>query len=105
MHSITKSAPTDFVDVTEVAGDEVSREQVERMCHRYEWARHFCDGKDVLEVACGSGQGLGFLQRFAKSVAGGDVSDVLINRAREHYGNRVALTKFDAHMLPNLLMS
>ena len=47
----------DYSTVTEVGGDDVSRAQVERLCHRYYWAGAYCLGKDVLEVACGTGAG------------------------------------------------
>ena len=50
---------TDYLDVTELSGDEVSEEQVVRLCQRYYWAKEYCVDKVVLEVACGSGQGLG----------------------------------------------
>ena len=100
MQPATNSSDRDFVDVTEVTGDHVSQEQVDRMCHRYYWAREFCEGKDVLEIACGSGQGLGYLRRFATRISGGDISTTLLDRARRHYGNQITLTQLDAHRLP-----
>ena len=45
-----------FVDVTELSGDNVTKEQVERIVHRYQWAEKYCLGKDVLEVGCGTGK-------------------------------------------------
>ena len=45
----------DYLDVTELAGDDVTREQIERICHRYYWAGGYCRGKDVVEAACGAG--------------------------------------------------
>lgn len=50
-----------FLDVTELAGEEVSQEQVERLCHCYYWATTYCAGRDVLDVARGSGPGLRYL--------------------------------------------
>jgi len=55
----------DFTEVTELAGAEISAEQLERMAHRYSWAAGYCGGRDVVEVACGSGQGLGLLGKVA----------------------------------------
>ncbi len=52
---------TDFISVTEIAGDEVTQEQADRLCNRYYWAGRYCSGKDVVEAACGPGQGLGYL--------------------------------------------
>lgn len=93
-------APPDFLDVTETAGDEVSREQVERCARRYAWALPFCEGKDVLEVACGTGPGLGLLLSRAKSVRAGDISNAMVSRVRSHYGDRVNVAEMDAQALP-----
>ena len=65
----------DYLAVTELSGDEVSQEQVDRICNRYYWAGKYCAGKDVLEVACGTGQGLGYLSKLAKSLNAGDFSE------------------------------
>ena len=51
----------DYISVTEIAGDDVTQEQVDRLCNRYYWAASYCQDKDVVEAACGSGQGLGYL--------------------------------------------
>ena len=59
---------TNYYDVTEMSGTKVSKEQVERMCKRYYWAKNYCINKDVLEVACGAGQGLGYLQNFSNTI-------------------------------------
>ncbi len=50
----------DYTTVTEVPGNQVTQEQLERMFHRYCFASNFAEGKDVLEVACGAGLGLGY---------------------------------------------
>jgi hypothetical protein len=42
----------DYLSVTEISGDEVSQEQVDRLCNRYYWARKYCKDKDVAEAAC-----------------------------------------------------
>jgi len=90
----------DFTNVTELAGDEVSQEQVERLTHRYLWAGAYCDGRDVLEVACGSGQGLGHLAARARCLWAGDLTSRLVRDAHQHYGDRVALLELDAQRLP-----
>lgn len=90
----------DFTTVTELAGDEVSRQQIERICHRYCWACGICRDRDVLEVACGSGQGLGMLARVARSIRAGDYTETLLQMARAHYGDRVELRRFDAQAVP-----
>lgn len=91
---------TDYTEVTEVAGDDVSREQIERMCSRYTFATNFCKGKEVLEIACGSGQGLGQLAKSARLIVGGDYSSPLIKSAQSYYQGRIPLLQLDAHFLP-----
>ena len=91
---------TDFIELTEIAGDMVSQEQVDRIARRYYWAGGFCKGKDVLEVACGSGQGLGHLALIANTVVAGDYSEPILNLARNHYGNRIQFDRFDAQYMP-----
>lgn len=56
----------DYSTVTEIPGNKISKEQLTRLYHRYHFASLFCKGKDVLEVACGGGMGLGYLAKFAK---------------------------------------
>ncbi|MBN1105555.1 MAG: class I SAM-dependent methyltransferase [Deltaproteobacteria bacterium] len=91
---------TDYVHVTELAGDDVSREQVERMYSRYDFARQYCSGKDVIEIGCGSGQGLGYLAGVAGRTVGGDLSEPLLSMAGSHYKGRIPLVRLDAHALP-----
>lgn len=94
------NSDVDFKDVTEIAGDSVTREQVERMNHRYCWAGTYCSGKDVLEVACGNGQGLGYLKALANSIYGGDIDPGLVKKAKTHYGDQVGVEIMDAQHLP-----
>jgi SAM-dependent methyltransferase len=91
---------TDYSEVTELAGSSISAEQLVRLSHRYHWAAQHCAGKDVVEVACGSGAGLGLLGRVSRSLEGGDYSPPILERARAHYGERVRLTQVDAQSLP-----
>jgi SAM-dependent methyltransferase len=89
-----------YSEVTELAGDEVSQEQVLRVCTRYGWAAGYCRGKDVLEIACGTGPGLGLLQSIARRLVAGDISRDILERARAHYGARIDLRVMDARSLP-----
>jgi ubiquinone/menaquinone biosynthesis C-methylase UbiE len=95
-----KIAATNFEAVTELAGEPISAEQLDRMYNRYSWAARLTQGKDVVEVACGSGPGLGLIARHARSLVAGDYSKVILERARRHYGQRIALTEFDATAMP-----
>lgn len=89
-----------FVNVTEMEGQRISTEQLYRTCHRYHWAARQSAGKDVLEVACGAGQGLGILKSVAKSVAAGDISPEVLDAARKTYGKTIPLQVFGADHLP-----
>ena len=89
-----------YSTVTELAGDEITAEQLERLCHRYYWAGTFCAGKDVIEAACGTGPGLGYLSKVAKSIRAGDYMTNILQRAKNHYGNRIDLRQFDAQDMP-----
>jgi len=90
----------DFVSVTEVSGDSVTKEQVERIVHRYQWASRICADKDVLEVGCGTGQGLGLFLTVSNSVEAGDYSIELLSVPINYYGDRVNLRQFDAQNMP-----
>jgi len=90
----------DYVSVTEIAGDEVTQEQIDRLFNRYYWSGSYCKDKDVLEIACGTGQGLGYLSRVAKTIEGGDFSAAILSIARQYYGKRIRLIQFDAQELP-----
>lgn len=91
---------TDYVEVTEVAGEPVSGEQIQRLCNRYFWAETYCRNKSVLEVACGTGPGLGYLAKTAKQVIAGDYSEELVGIATRHYGDRISVRQFDAQQMP-----
>jgi ubiquinone/menaquinone biosynthesis C-methylase UbiE len=89
-----------FETVTEVPGCKASKEQLSMLYTRYAYAANMCSGKDVLEVACGSGPGLGYLARKAKTVVGGDLTWNLLHVAHSHYGSRIPLVQLDAEALP-----
>ena len=54
---------------------------------RYEFAAQYCEGKDVLDIACGTGYGSTILlqQGKAQSVLGVDVDQDAVAYARDHY--------------------
>jgi SAM-dependent methyltransferase len=90
----------DFISVTEISGDEVTKEQIKRLCNRYYWAGQFCPNKDVVEVACGTGQGLRYLSGISRSLNAGDYSNEILSTAKQHYGDLVDLMQFDAQNMP-----
>jgi len=92
----------DFTIVTELPGNKITREQLLRLYQRYHFALQFCKDKEVLEVACGGGMGLGYLSQVAKKIVGGDIDELNLKYAIEHYkGNgKIELRIIDAHELP-----
>jgi SAM-dependent methyltransferase len=52
---------------------------------RYEFARPFCEGKDVLDAGCGVGYGTAALAEVARMVVGVDLSPDAIAYARSRY--------------------
>ena len=92
----------DYSRITEGPGLKATREQIARLYHRYHFARKYVVGKDVLEVACGSGIGLGYLAQAAKRVVGGDIDEKNVRLARRFYGSRenIFVELMDAHDLP-----
>lgn len=93
-------AAADYAQITELGGDPASEEQIERLYRRYYWAGRYVGDREVLEVACGAGQGLGYLASLAKRVHGGDISEAVLGQARRHYGERVTVSRFSAESLP-----
>lgn len=91
---------TDFSSVTETNEAGLTRHAFAMNCHRYRFALDYCVGKDVLEVACGLGQGLGYLAKKARSVVGGDFTENLVNRASAYYGSRLPVLRFDGQAMP-----
>src|SRR5438105_6153646 len=89
-----------FEEVTETTGTAVSAEGASMMYTRYHVAGELARGKRVLEVACGSGQGLGIVAHAAAQLVAGDVSRPLLRAARAHYGSRVPLARLSAEGLP-----
>ena len=90
-----------YSHITETPGLKASEDQLEKAYHRYHFARQFSKGKDVLEVACGSGMGLGYFEKDARTVTGGDIDETNLSFARKNYQNRekISVLKLDAHKL------
>ena len=90
----------DYTTVTEVPGLGATGEQLARLYHRYNVAYRYCRSGRVLEVACGTGFGLGYLARAASCIVGGDYTGSLVRIAQDHYRGRIPLLQLDAHALP-----
>ncbi len=90
----------DFSLVSETPGLGVTKENASMLMTRYAFARKYCERKDVLEISCGAGMGLGFLAATAKSIVGADYDPQFVARAKEHYGERIEVHEADAQALP-----
>lgn len=67
---------------------------------RYDFARPFCVGKEVLDAACGVGYGSAFLAEQAARVLGVDLSAESIDYAQRRYGGpSVAFRRMDVEAL------
>lgn len=84
----------------EIPGRMLSMEEWQMICFRYYTIGQFVQRKQILEVGCGAGLGLGYLSRRAKRTIGGDLSADNIRCAQQHYRNRAELLLMDAHKLP-----
>jgi len=89
-----------YSGVTELGGNAVSDAQLRRILQRYTWAAYLSSGKDVLEIACGSGLGLGLLAKAARNVFAADIDGEILAHCRRHYSTRVLLLQLDAQSLP-----
>ena len=79
----------DYTQFTEVSGSQITKDQLDRMIQRYTWASSLIHpGSEVLELCCGSGQGIGILSSKAKNITAVDVTHSLINQARGTYTGR-----------------
>ena len=92
----------DYSFITESPGSKATQEQIERLYQRYHFARQFAGEKDVLEAACGSGIGLGYLAKVARKVVGGDIDENNLALARKYYqssNGKIGVDSIDAHAL------
>lgn len=86
---MTASTTPDFTTVTETPGVRATQSEMAQIYTRYLWASEFVNGKDVLEVACGSGPGLGYLKnKGANQIVGTDIEEGNLSYARDYYKNR-----------------
>jgi len=89
-----------FSQLTEVAGTPLTRTAASMLYSRYDYAASLIKDKKVLEIACGSGVGLGMASAVATQTIGGDIELPLLRQAQRHYQGRVPLVCFDAQEIP-----
>ncbi len=97
-----KPSRTDYSTITEQPGQRATRLQLAMLRTRYAWASAHAAQKDVAEIACGPGLGLGWIARMARSVEAGDLDDAHCRVARETYAGRenIHIETLDALHLP-----
>ena len=96
-----RNRPPDYTAITEIPGTRLTREALAMHRSRYAFAQPLCVGKDVLEVACGAGTGLGYMaNKGARRVVGGDCSERLTRIAASYYRARLPVLRLDAQSLP-----
>lgn len=90
------------VTSAELPGDRATRDHLRVLCNRYLLAQELCEGKEVLEAACGAGLGLGLIARRARKVVGGDIDEGSLRVAQATYRDRprVFLGRMDAERMP-----
>lgn len=92
----------DFTVVSEVPGLGATEEQISILYTRYDLASRYARGRNVLEVACGPGLGLGLLAARGARVTAGDLDPGILDMAVTAYAGRpdVRLARFDAQAIP-----
>lgn len=91
-----------FNEITESPFTRATSDQLEILSTRYDLAAKYAVGKDVIEVACGAGVGLGLLAGVARHVVGGDIDELNCATASETYAGRtdVEIRQLEASQLP-----
>ena len=89
----------DYTAVTETWGLPASPEQLAMQYFRYRMGAELAPGGAVLEVGCGSGMGLPYLEAHARMTVGGDYTMALLREARRHLPD-ANLVRMDAEHLP-----
>ena len=90
---------SDYTSVSETWGLPASPEQLAAQYFRYRMGAELSPGGVVLEVGCGSGMGLPYLQAHSSIAVGGDYTLDLLREARRHLPD-APLVRMDAQHLP-----
>jgi SAM-dependent methyltransferase len=88
--------------VTEAPGQRATRQQLSMIMTRYNLAKEYSINKDIIEIACGSGIGLGYLSEVATSVVGGDIDQELlkISNVNNYDKDKISIHFLDAQNIP-----
>lgn len=91
-----------YFEITESPGQKATKEQLERIYHRYRFASNYAICGDILEACCGCGLGLGYLALKANQVVACDIDKKNIEIAKSTYctRNNIQIILHDVHKLP-----
>ena len=91
----------EYHTITELPGTQVTETQLRRAHQRYLFATKYCNGKRVLELGCGGGQGLEILSKNAKQVFGCDIDNSNLKMCMSTYANhpKIEILRMDAQKL------
>ena len=67
-----------------LTGEAKGQIEIEHL-HRYFIARHYCRGRDALDIASGEGYGSAYLAQVAKSVVGVEIDPISVEHAKKSY--------------------
>jgi SAM-dependent methyltransferase len=92
----------DFTVITEGPDTKATSDQLRILYTRYHLASRLAKGKDVLEVACGAGVGLGLVAQHARLVTAGDIDVSNCQTASTTYQShpKIAIKQFSAERMP-----
>lgn len=85
---------------TELPGKLYPLETHDVIKARYYLAGKLAEGRDVLEIGCGSGIGISYLSEKSANYTGGEFSDENLVFIRKKYGAQGKVKKVDAHNMP-----
>jgi SAM-dependent methyltransferase len=89
-----------FVALSESPGDKATTEQLSMLYTRYHRARELARGREVLEVACGAGFGLGYMSAVATRVVATDIDPEFVATVRSRGLSVARIHQADAAALP-----
>ncbi len=97
-----KQRTPEFSTITESPCNRATSDQLSILHTRYAWAAKYAANRDVLEVACGAGVGLGRIAQVAHRTVGGDIDECNCAIASETYHGRreIEVMHLDAEHLP-----
>jgi hypothetical protein len=89
-----------FNSVTELAGGEISNEQLVHIHHRYFWQVACCNNKSVLNGSFGMGYGLRMHAKVSRRLGVSHHDNVIPKFAKKHYDAKVLFEVIGTRDMP-----